>query len=357
MSLRHQWNRADFMFLTVMAIVVAVMLYFRHAPPVEPAVSGKGGKHKKHKGPEAPAYSRDWSRSPAIAVRSTSEEVVALGDVHGGYDRLVALLARGGLLREQAGGPDKQAWTGGRRLLVCTGDLINKGDKSIEAIELMMSLQKQAAAAGGEVIVTFGNHEAEFLANPNKKKQTEFRDELQSRGIDASEVLEGEDGYGEWMLNLPLAAKVNDWFFAHAGNTGGASLDDLGKRFREVVDRGDWRSPFLIGDDSILESQKWWQNGAAVDQDLQAVGANHIVFGHDPGAAREKGTIESRARGRVFIIDVGMSPAIDYSKGALLFIDRKGREEVATSMDASGARSELWRGGATSSAPSPRPAS
>ncbi|HEY2944584.1 MAG TPA: metallophosphoesterase [Vicinamibacteria bacterium] len=344
MSLRHQWNRADFMFLTVVAILAAVMLVFRHARPAEPAVTAKAGKHKKHKGPEAPAYARDWSRFPAVAVRSTSEEVVALGDVHGGYDRLVALLAQGGLLRAQAGGPDKQTWSGGRRLLVCTGDLINKGDKSIEALELMMSLQKQAAAAGGEVIVTFGNHEAEFLANPNKKKQTEFRDELQGRGIDASEVIEGEDGYGEWMLNLPIAAKVNQWFFAHAGNTGGASLDDLGRRFREVVDRGDWRSPFLIGDDSILESQKWWQEGPAVDRDLQAVNASHIVFGHDPGAAREKGTIEARAHGRVFVIDVGMSPAIDYSKGALLLIDRKGGEEVATSLDASGERKELWRG-------------
>jgi hypothetical protein len=357
-SFRHQWNRADFMFLMVVAMVLAVVLVFRHAPPVEPAVSTTGGKHKKHKGPEAPPYARDWSRHPAIAVRSTSEEVVALGDVHGGYDRLVALLARGGLLRAQAGGPDKQAWTGGRRLLVCTGDLINKGDKSIEAVELMMSLQKQAPAAGGEVIVTFGNHEAEFLANPNKKKQTEFRDELKNRGIEATEVIRGEDDYGEWILNLPIAAKVNGWFFSHAGNTGGATLDAIGKSFRDAVDRGDWRSPFLIGDDSILESEKWWEHGKALAADLQAVGAGHIVFGHDPGAAHEKGAMDVRHHGEVFIIDVGMSPAIDYSKGALLFIDRKGREEVATAMDASGTRSELWRGGAaTSSAPAPRPAS
>jgi hypothetical protein len=347
------------MFLVVVTIVVAVAIVFHHARPVEPAVVTKDGKHKKHKGPAAPAYARDWSRFPAVVLRETGEEVVALGDVHGGYDRLAALLARGGLLRAQPGGPEKQAWTGGRRMLVCTGDLINKGSQSIEALELMMSLQKQAAAGGGEVIVTFGNHEAEFLANPNKKKQTEFRDELSARGIEATEVIEGDDAYGEWILNLPIAAKVNGWFFAHAGNTGGATLDEIAKSFRDVVGRGDWRSPFLIGDDSLLESEKWWEHGKALAADLQAVDAAHIVFGHDPGAAHEKGTIDVRHHGEVFIIDVGMSPAIDYSQGALLLIDRKGGEDVATSLDASGARKELWRGARVSSpsSPSPRPAS
>jgi len=344
MSFRHDWNRADFMFLAVVTLVAAVIVVGRHAQPVEPSVSSKAGKHKKKKGPEAPAFARDWARFPAVAVRTTGEEVVALGDVHGGCDRLVSLLSVGGLLRTQPGGPEKQAWAGGKRMLVCTGDLINKGSQSIEAVELMMSLQKQAPAAGGEVIVTFGNHEAEFLANPDKKKQTEFRDELQSRGIEAIEVIQGNDRYGEWMLNLPIAAKVNGWFFSHAGNTAGLTVDAIAKSFQGVVDRGDWRAPFLIGNDSILESQKWWQDGPAVDRDLQALGASHIVFGHDPGAAREKGTIETRARGRAVIIDVGMSPAIDYSKGALLLIDRKGGEDVATSLDASGARKVLWHG-------------
>src|SRR5207245_1644902 len=113
--------------------------------------------------------------------------------------------------------------------------------------------------------------------------------------------------------------------------------------------------PFLIGDDSILESQKWWRDEAEIDHDLQALGASHIVFGHDPGAAHEKGTIDTRRHGLAFIIDVGMSPAIDYSKGALLFIDRHGEEEVATGMDASGNRKEMWRGPTTGIHPSGSP--
>ena len=39
-----------------------------------------------------------------------------------------------------------------------------------------------------------------------------------------------------------------------------------------------------------------------------------------------------------------MTPDFDYSKGALLLIDRKDGQDVATSLDASGTRKEVWRG-------------
>jgi hypothetical protein len=43
-------------------------------------------------------------------------------------------------------------------------------------------------------------------------------------------------------------------------------------------------------------------------------------------------------------IAVGMSLAIDYSEGALLLIDTINKEVVATSLDASGRKREVWRG-------------
>jgi hypothetical protein len=44
-----------------------------------------------------------------------------------------------------------------------------------------------------------------------------------------------------------------------------------------------------------------------------------------------------------------MTPTVNYSKGALLLIDRQGSTEVATSFDADGNRKQLWRGPAGSS--------
>ena len=233
-------------------------------------------------------------------------------------------------------------------MLVSVGDLIDKGDHSIEVLDLMMMLETQAPSSGGEVIVTLGNHEAEFLANPENKKAREFVTELRSKGIDPDTLPKGEKPYGDWMMNRPLAARINDWFFAHAGNTSGKTLKELAEKFRQHVDQGDWGSHFLIGNDSLLEAEKWWtQNGQSaslVDEYLKALNAKHIVFGHDPGAFHNKGEIGQEQDGRIFLIDIGMSPAIDYSKGALLMINTTGSEVVATSFDADGRRKEVWRG-------------
>jgi calcineurin-like phosphoesterase family protein len=294
----------------------------------------------------AAAGGRDWTRYPAIVDRATPEEIVGLGDVHGAYDRLVPLLERGGIIRPDPRAPGGFAWAGGRRTMVQVGDLIDKGPKSLEVLDLMMALQPQARAAGGELIVMLGNHEAEFLAHPGKKKAIEFENELDARGIDPQQVADGRNAYGRFMRSLPLAARVNGWFFAHAGSTSHLSVTQLGDGFRAVVDSGRWKNQFLIGDDSVLEARKWWK-GDEDDQDLAKLPARHIVFGHDPGAFANKGTIQTKAGGNLFLIDVGMTPVFDYSRGALLLIDRQGGNDVATSLDAAGVRHEVWRGPAT----------
>jgi hypothetical protein len=302
-----------------------------------PAAS-EAGAEGAGKGP-----ARDWNRFPAVVDKSTNEEIVALGDVHGAYDRLLPLLQVGGIARADPKAKGGYAWAGGKRTLVSVGDLIDKGPQSLEVLDLMMNLQSGARAAGGDVIVTLGNHEAEFLARPGKKKKAEeFERELSERHIDLHDVAEGRNAYGRFFLGLPVAARVNGWFFSHAGSTSGMSLTQIGDHFRAVVDSGRWKNQFLIGDDSLLEARKWWK-GDADDKDLAALPAAHIVFGHDPGAFRDKGTIQTK-NGRLFLIDVGMTPEFDYSKGALMLIDRKDGQDVATSLDASGARREVWRG-------------
>ena len=308
-----------------------------------PALKGSPAASEAGAGGAGNGPARDWNRFPAVVDKSTNEEIVALGDVHGAYDRLLHLLQTGGIARADPKAKGGYAWAGGKRTLVSVGDLIDKGPQSLEVLDLMMSLQSGARAAGGDVIVTLGNHEAEFLARPGKKKKAEqFERELSERHIDLHDVAEGRNAYGRFFLGLPVAARVNGWFFCHAGSTSGMSLTQIGNHFRSVVDSGRWKNPFLIGDDSLLEARKWWK-GDMDNKDLAALPAAHIVFGHDPGAFRDKGTIQTK-NGRLFLIDVGMTPEFDYSKGALMLIDRKDGLDVATSLDASGARREVWRG-------------
>lgn len=345
-ALRRLYRGLQIMILMATALLtIGAIAYWRGGGAEEGF--GKHGKVKSGGGDgiaeAAPPPIRDWQRYPAIVERTTSAQVVGLGDVHGAYDRLVALLLTGGLIRKAGGQPAGYAWTGGNRVLVSVGDIINKGDRGMDVIDLMRSLETQAQAAGGAVIVTLGNHEAEFMAKPGKNKSEEFRTELEKRGLDPDKVADGETEYGQWLHQRPLAAKVNSWFFCHAGDSGGQTVPQLADDFRQTVDAGKWGSRFLIGTKSILEAEKWWQDRSAVDRDLAGVKAGHIVFGHDPGAFR-KGQIEEKFGGRIFRIDVGMTPPVNYSKGALLFIDRQGGTDVATTLDADGTRKELWRG-------------
>jgi hypothetical protein len=81
------------------------------------------------------------------------ERLVAVGDVHGDFDDFCLILKRAGLVDEQ------NRWIGGSATLVQTGDLVDRGPKGREAMDLLMGLEKEAAKAGGQVLPLLGNHE------------------------------------------------------------------------------------------------------------------------------------------------------------------------------------------------------
>src|SRR5579863_5190087 len=81
------------------------------------------------------------------------DAVVAIGDVHGDFDDFVAILQRSGLIDKQ------NHWAGGKATFVQLGDLIDRGPKPREVMDLMMALEKEAPGAGGRVATLLGNHE------------------------------------------------------------------------------------------------------------------------------------------------------------------------------------------------------
>ena len=82
-----------------------------------------------------------------------SESLVAIGDVHGDFDDFVAILQHIGLIDKQ------NHWAGGKTTFVQTGDLLDRGPKPREVMDLMMALEKEAGQAGGRVVGLLGNHE------------------------------------------------------------------------------------------------------------------------------------------------------------------------------------------------------
>jgi hypothetical protein len=307
-----------------------------------PAATADGG----------PPRPRDWSAHPAVFTLTGATEIDALGDPHGDPDVTLRTLAAAGLVTTTA----PTAWSGGAKVLVVTGDVIDKGDAALPIIDLLMTLEPQARAAGGRVVVTLGNHEAEFLAAPTDSKSAVFQAELAKAGLDPVAVAAGRGPVGAWLRDLPVAALVDDWFFCHAGDNDGASAAAIGRRFREAVEGpAGYGDPFLVGAGTILEANGWWQKAgdvvAAVDARLGAVPARHVVFGHDPGAldfpgdpagARRKGELVARYDGRLFLVDVGMSYAVGDSDGALLRIRRGAAGASASIVRVDGTTMALW---------------
>jgi bis(5'-nucleosyl)-tetraphosphatase (symmetrical) len=104
----------------------------------------------------------------------------AIGDIQGCHDELRALVARIGFK------PDRdQLWF--------TGDLVNRGPKSLETLRYVRSL-------GHNAIVVLGNHDLHLLAlvfgSRRKRKSSDTLDDI----FDARD----RDTLLEWLLALPL---------------------------------------------------------------------------------------------------------------------------------------------------------
>ena len=90
------------------------------------------------------------SPSPA----QTPARIVAVGDLHGDYAAWIDIARSAGVIDA------KNRWSGGRTTLVQAGDITDRGPDSLKIIKHLRKLEKEAAKAGGRVVVLLGNHEA-----------------------------------------------------------------------------------------------------------------------------------------------------------------------------------------------------
>lgn len=259
---------------------------------------------------------RDWQGNPAVAqLPDFHGTLYVVGDVHGEHKKLFNLLKAAGLVR---GTPDDFRWSGGDAVLVQLGDMIDKGNHALPAIDLVRSLEEVSQRDGGRVIVVAGNHEMGFLADPYAKKSADFRNEIDQAGLSLMHDVYGPDSkYGAWFRSRPAAALINGIFLSHSGWADGLSVDEIAARYQRAVDQEEWDNPFTCGDHKanpttpgFFNADAWWLHGAPFDAQLAKLGARQVIFGHDPGAFHAKGEIAGyfgNAQGRALIkADVGM---------------------------------------------------
>ena len=231
------------------------------------------------------------------------ERVVAVGDVHGDYEQFVKVLRAADCLDE------KNDWAGGRTHLVQMGDVLDRGPDSRRAMDLLMKLEGQAAAAGGAVHPLIGNHEAMVLLGDWAYVHP---GEIEAfGGADAYRQAMGPDGlYGRWIRTHPAVVKINDAIFVHAGiseKTARRSLAEINEAIRRQLQKGDPDGLATDPDGPLWDRRLALGPEDEVARQLQAVlpryGAARLVIAH---TVSTRGVLV-RAGGRLLRVDVGMS--------------------------------------------------
>ena len=217
---------------------------------------------------------------------TASQRVVAVGDVHGAYEELLTILQRTGLI------DGNRQWKGGSAILVQTGDLVDRGPRIRECLDLIIDLERQAGKNRGKVIPLLGNHEAmnvmgdlryvtaeiyrsfataqsekvrerayrsyrEFLAAHRGHSHPEVADDDATRQrwmeehplgfFEYRDAFSPKGKYGRWVRQHRVVVQIGDGLFVHAG------LSPM-LQFRTVAELDTQARSELANFDSIWQS-------------------------------------------------------------------------------------------------------
>ena len=196
------------------------------------------------------------SAGTASAPAKVSGSLFAVGDVHGDFDDFVAILQRAGLIDKQ------NHWSGGKATLVQLGDLLDRGPKPRDVMDMLMALEKQAESAGGRTESLLGNHEvmnimgdlryvtpqnyASFaddksedrrrsaykdyakwreshaavlaeLSQPMELTEAEWMARHPAGFVEQREAFSPKGNYGKWLRGHAALAEINGVIFLHGG--------------------------------------------------------------------------------------------------------------------------------------------
>eukprot|EP01064_Diplonema_japonicum_P005571 TRINITY_DN13707_c0_g1_i1.p1 TRINITY_DN13707_c0_g1~~TRINITY_DN13707_c0_g1_i1.p1 ORF type:complete len:366 (+),score=46.68 TRINITY_DN13707_c0_g1_i1:57-1154(+) len=183
-----------------------------------------------------------------VLVTLVEGRVVVIGDMHGDIRTTREVLQTAGVLSK--GGDE---WVGGSIRLVCTGDMVDRGPDGHGIMDLMMSLQQQAAHHGGKVDVLLGNHEV-----MNVKGDWAFvdpRDTAAHGGRESRQQAYSSTGrYGQFIRSLPLMLVIKDIVFCHGGllrQWAMMGIDEINSLAAQNMANGEFDAPVLMNDGPV----------------------------------------------------------------------------------------------------------
>jgi hypothetical protein len=204
---------------------------------------------------------------------------------------------------------------------VQTGDLIDRGPKGRQVMDLLMSLEKEATNAGGHVVVLLGNHEvmnilgdlryvaaedyAAYADGESEKRrkaayqeyaawyashtellspitepklgvnEEEWMQKHPDGFLEYREAMSPEGKYGKWLRLHSAVARIGDTIFLHGGldpNLSSLKLEQMNTQISEEIAEFDKTKQLLVSRKLILPYFTIQEISAVVQAQLHAEG-------------------------------------------------------------------------------------
>jgi hypothetical protein len=243
---------------------------------------------------------------------ASARRIVALGDIHGDVEQLRAALVMAELVDR-----DTLHWIGGPNdKLVQVGDMLDRGPHDKAVLDAMMRWQREATAAGSEMVVLMGNHE---LMNIRGEDHYVHKEATASYGGKSGHrrAFAPDGEYGAFVRGLPLTHVDMGTLFVHAGllpEYARRGLDAIETAAKEEIRRGDEGGRRHARDDVLGVDGPVWtrrlvhraEHGDCrlVRETLDVLKLERIVVGHTP---QPSGVVADLCDSRLLVVDVGMS--------------------------------------------------
>jgi len=256
-------------------------------------------------------------------LKKQFKRIVAIGDIHGDYEKLISLLRHAKLINK------KNKWIAKNTALVQEGDLIDRDKDIIKILDLLQDLREQAPKKGSIVNLILGNHE---VGNLQGKYFFTSRDDIKTFGNleKREEAFSLKGKYGKLLRqDMNVTMIVGDSLFVHAGlypEYAELGIDQINDHVHNILNTTltldemceiynySTHNPFYF--DELLNSEKSpisTRDFASleesticpeVEKTLKITNTKRMVIGH---TIQHYGEMQTRCNDKLIIIDIGMS--------------------------------------------------
>lgn len=243
----------------------------------------------------------------SLAAANSPCRLLAIGDIHGDLENAQSALRQARLIDAEG------KWIGGCSILVQTGDIVDRGDASLQALDYFKNLCEEAVQHGGEVRRLLGNHE---LMNFMGDFRYVSKREMDNNGGEANwkRLFSPGGPYRSWLENLDIATVVNNTVFVHAGITSSYAalgVKGINRIAKSRIKKANYDAS-ILGDGGPLWTRHvifraMEQNCRDLELSLSLLGVERMVVGHTIDGANN---IREYCGGQLVSIDVAISRAI-----------------------------------------------